>query len=65
MHPETYSKINFELHGKEFVLQRINRKYRCISWHPHYIMTDWYANKEDAITEGDKKVNEYYKKEVL
>ena len=38
--PHTRAKINYSIDGKEFILQHNKRGYRCISWHPHYIMTE-------------------------
>lgn len=61
----TFSKINIPLDGKEFILQRSAGWYRCISWHPHYIMTDWRKTKEEAIELADKKAQEWYKKNQM
>jgi len=34
MYPATKNKCNYELENKEFILQKLKRKFRCISWHP-------------------------------
>jgi hypothetical protein len=60
--PETQSKINIEIDNKEFYLQHFHYKYRCISWHPHYIMTAWVKSKDEAIADGDNAVKQYYDK---
>lgn len=56
----TFRKINHELNDKEFCLQFTKRGYRCISWHPHYIMTDWVKTKEQAILDSDNAIEEFY-----
>lgn len=58
--PHTNNKINYELDNKEFILQKLHGKFRCISWHPHYIETLWYNTKEDAINQADKSIEEFY-----
>jgi hypothetical protein len=58
--PHTNNKINYELDDKEFILQKFHGKFRCISWHPHYIETLWYNAKEDAIAQADKIIEEFY-----
>ena len=56
----TFSAININITDKEFILQHSKRGYRCISWHPHYIMTNWVKDKENAILQGDFAIAEYY-----
>jgi len=56
----TFSVININIPDKEFILQHNKSGYRCISWHPHYIMTNWTRNKKDAILQGDFAIAEYY-----
>jgi len=63
--PHTVAKINIFLEEKEFVLQHTKYGYRCISWFPHYIMTDWRKTKEEAIELADKKAQEWYKKNQM
>ena len=46
----------------EYVLQKSWRGYRSISWHPHYITTDWVRTKSLAINLGNLAVEKYYKK---
>jgi hypothetical protein len=58
--PHTNNKINYQLENKEFILQKTNRGYRCISWHPHYITTLWYKTKEEAISNADRIIEEFY-----
>jgi len=60
-YPHTFAKINHELSDKEFILQRTRRGYRCISWHPHYIMTDWVKEMQEAISRSDIIIAEWYK----
>jgi hypothetical protein len=60
----TFAKINYEIENKEYVLQHIKDGWRCISWHPHYIMTDWVKAKEIAISNGDIAIEKYYDKIV-
>ena len=55
----TKSKINYNLEGKEFILQCYKRRYRCISWHPHYITTEWAKTKDMAIYDGDKAIKRW------
>ena len=40
--------------------EKTKRGYRCISWHPHYIMTLWYKTKEEAIVDADRIIEEFY-----
>ena len=58
--PETQKPLNIEVVDKPYVLQHILHKWRCISWHPHYIMTEWVMNKEQAIKDGDEAIKRYY-----
>jgi hypothetical protein len=58
--PHTFQPCNIELLNKEFILQKTKRGYRCISYFPHYIETLWYKNKEDAIANADKIIDEFY-----
>jgi len=58
-------KMNHKLDGKEFILQHSKRGYRCISWHPHYIMTEWVKRKAVAIKDGDMTVEKYNKCMIL
>ena len=62
--PSTCSRINYNLKNKEYILQKQYHpygNYRCISWHPHYITTEWYKSKEIAVFEAEKKIRDYYK----
>ena len=61
MFPHTKNPINHDVPNKEYVLQYTNRRYRCISWHPHYIMTNWVKSKADAIKDGDESVEKFYR----
>ena len=54
--------VFMQVDGKEYLLQHSGRYYRCISWHPHYIMTEWVMDKDKAIEDGDRAIEEYYKK---
>ena len=63
--PHTRAKINYSIDGKEFILQHNKRGYRCISWHPHYIMTEWGKSEILAISDGDMMVEEYNKSMIL
>jgi hypothetical protein len=56
----TVASINYEVPDKEYILQITKRGFRCISWYPHYIMTEWVRNKEQAIKDGDKAIKKYY-----
>lgn len=58
----TMKTINTEVPDKEYILQHTKYGYRCISWHPHYIMTDWVKTKDQALLNGDKAVEFYYTK---
>jgi hypothetical protein len=59
-----YDMTNIEIEGKEYVLQSSKRGFRCISWHHHYIMTDWVSLKSWAIADGDKEIEKYYGKDI-
>ena len=61
MFPETAKPLNIEVVDKEYVLQHILHKWRCISWHPHHIMTNWVNKKETAIADGDVAIEKYYR----
>ena len=55
----------YNLEDKEFVLQKTYHQsgfnqWRCTSWSPHYITTDWFKLRGQAIVDGDKKIKEYY-----
>jgi hypothetical protein len=58
----TMNPINTEVPNKEYILQHAKCGYRCISHHPHYIMTDWVKTKEQALDDGDNAINRYYEK---
>lgn len=58
----TMSAINTEIPDKEYILQHTKYGYRCISHHPHYIMTDWVKTKKQALSDGDKAIEFYYNK---
>lgn len=61
--PSTCSKINYNLENKEYILQKQYHpygNYRCISYHPHYITTEWFPTVEIAIEMADEKIKEYY-----
>ena len=62
MFPHTFASINKEIEGKEYALQYTKRGWRCISWSPHYMMTKWANTKEQAILDGDKRIEEFYNK---
>jgi hypothetical protein len=62
MYPRTKNKINEEISGKEYILQHTKRGYRCISWHPHYITTEWCKNRNMAIAIADVEIKNYYDK---
>ena len=53
--------VTIELPNKEYVLQHDKHGYRCISWHPHYIMTNWVKTKSLALRNGERYVKDYYK----
>jgi hypothetical protein len=57
---QTNAPINIEVPDKEFVLQHTKRGWRCISWHPHYIMTNWIKTKDQALLDGDENIIKYY-----
>ncbi len=52
--------MNYEIESKEYIIQHTKRGWRAISWHPHYIMTDFVKSKERAIIEGDDAIKKYY-----
>ena len=56
----TVAQINYDIEGKEYIYQKLAKKYRCISWHPHYIMTKWKNSLEDAMKEADDMVSAWY-----
>jgi len=56
--------INHNIYGKEYCLQYSKRGFRCISWHPHYIMTDWVKTKEQELADGDKAISEFYNRKI-
>ena len=59
----TMSPINTTVPDKEYTLQYIKKYgYRCISWYPHYIMTDWVKTKKRALLDGDNAIENYYKR---
>lgn len=62
--PHTYAIINHNICGKEYCLQYSKRGFRCISWHPHYIMTDWVKTKKQALADGDKAILEFYNRKI-
>lgn len=53
---------SYNIEGKEYVLQHTNKGWRCISWHPHYIMTDWVKNREAALADADNAIMWFYDK---
>jgi hypothetical protein len=60
--------MNTEIENKEYVLQHTKYGWRCISWYPHYIMTDWVKTKDRALLDGDNAIKTYYeklKKEII
>lgn len=57
---QTNAPINHSVEGKEFCLQHTKRGWRCISWYPHYIMTDWVKTKNQAVKDGDTAIDIYY-----
>jgi len=52
--------MNTKIPDKEYIIQHTKRGYRCISWHPHYIMTNWVKTKYQALLDGDYAVDEFY-----
>jgi hypothetical protein len=54
--------MNIEISEKEYILQRPKRGWRCISYFPHYIMTDWVKTKELALLGGDTAIKIFYEK---
>ena len=56
---QTKAPINIEVPDKEYALQHTRRGWRCISWHPHYIMTDWVKTKDQALLDGDTAVEKF------
>jgi len=63
-YPHTKEKINHVVKNKEYILQHTKRGYRCISWHPHNIMTNWVKNMDKALLDGDIAVNKFYKRNI-
>ena len=57
---QTKAPINIEVPDKEYALQHTIRGWRCISWYPHYIMTDWVKIKDQALLDGDNAIEKYY-----
>jgi len=57
---QTKDIINIEVPDKEYALQHTRKGWRCISWHPHYIMTDWVKTKDQALLDGDTAIIEFY-----
>jgi len=57
---QTNNPINYDIKDREFCLQNTKYGYRCISWHPHYIMTDWVKTRKQALIDGDEAINKYY-----
>lgn len=62
--PHTFASINHNIYGKEYCIQYSKRGFRCISWHPHYIMTDWVKTKEQALIDGDKAIGDFYNRKI-
>ena len=63
--PSTCSKINYNLENKEYLLQKQFHpygSYRCISYHPHYITTEWYKSKDNAVLKAEEIIKQYYDK---
>lgn len=56
----TMKVINFIAPDKEYILQHNKYGWRCISHHPHYIMTDWVKTKDQALLDGDENIIKYY-----
>jgi hypothetical protein len=54
--------MNYNIDSKEYILQHTKRGWRCISWHPHYIMTEWVTLKGSAILDGDNEIRKFYNK---
>jgi hypothetical protein len=54
--------MNYEIKNKEYIIQHTGRGWRCISHHPHYIMTQFVKSKEQGILDGDKAIEKYYEK---
>ena len=61
----TMKAINTEVPDKEYILQHTKYGYRCISHHPHYIMTDWVKTKKQALEDGDNAISKYYDKFIF
>ncbi len=57
---QTKAIINIEIPDKEYALQHTKYGYRCISWHPHYIMTNWVKTRKQALADGDEAIIKYY-----
>ena len=60
-YPHTISPINYSVPNREYVLQHTSRGYRCISWNPHYIMTNWVKKESIALEDGDRAIEKFYK----
>jgi hypothetical protein len=58
----TMNPINTEVPDKEYILQHTKYGWRCISHHPHYIMTNWVKLKDQALIDGDNAIEFYYDK---
>ena len=59
--------VSIDLSDKEYILQQKihygHTLYRCISWYPHRISTDWYNTKSQAIEKADMIIERFYQKE--
>ena len=58
----TMNPINTEVLDKEYILQHTKYGWRCISHHPHYIMTEWVKIKDHALLDGDDAIEKFYSK---
>jgi len=58
----TMKAINTDVPDKEYILQHTKYGYRCISHHPHYIMTEWVKTKKQALLDGDNAIKTFYNK---
>ena len=56
----TTKAINIIAPDKEYILQHNKYGWRCISHHPHYIMTDWAKTRKQALADGDEAISKYY-----
>jgi len=52
--------MNYEIKNKEYIIQHTRRGWRCISHHPHYVMTQFVKSKEQAILDGNRAIEKYY-----